>query len=202
MSKKDALCWCDHTYVDMRDEEAYEAVLWDHSQTLSTPVIRHLITHWEGLIQIPMETSSRGKRVRELWNRAEKSRFMVDPTFTTDRSKAYVEHPYEKSLTKKLIIAGVDAGFRANLDLNLITRQVRHILDLRQDTVLMPASVNLTLPEGDGLVQKYSGTRLVDRHTGCVMEAEDIERWDNDVRRGCVRALETLGVVDFNWSAV
>ncbi len=200
MSKKDALCWCDHTYVDMRADEAYEVVLWDHSQALSTPVIRHLITHWEGLIQVPMETSSRGKRVRELWNRAEKSRFMVDPTVTVDRSKAYVEHPYEKSLTKKLVIAAVDAGFRAGMDLNIITRQVRHILDLRQDTVLMPASVNDTLPEGDGLVQKYSGTRLVDRHTGCVMEPEDLVRWDNDVRRGCERALEVLGVTDFNWS--
>lgn len=200
MSKKDALCWCDHTYVDMRSDPAYEAVLWDHSQALSTPVIRHLITHWEGLIQIPMETSPRGKHVRELWNRAEKSRFMVDPTFTSDRSKAYVEHPYEKSLTKKMIIAGVDAGFKADLDPGHIARQVRHILDLRQDTVLMPASVDDALPKGDGLVQKYSGTRLVDRHTGCVMEAGDLERWDNDVRNGCSRALEALGVVDFNWS--
>jgi hypothetical protein len=148
-----------------------------------------------------MEISPRGKRVRELWNRAEKSRFMVDPTATTDRRKAYVEHPYEKSLTKKLIIAGVDAGFKAGMDPVHIARQVRSILDLRQDTVLMPASVNDTLPEGDGLVQKYSGTRLVDRHTGCVMEAGDLERWDNDVRNGCSRALEALGVTDFSWSA-
>lgn len=200
MAKKDALCWCEHAYIDMRDDESFEAVLWDHSQALSTPVIRHLITHWEGLIQVPMETSQRGKRVRELWNRAEKSRFMVDPTTTEDRSKAYVEHPYEKSLTKKMIIAGVEAGFKRNLDQTLIIRQVRHILDLRQDTVLMPASVNDTLPEGDGLVQKYGSTRLVDRHKGVTLEPDDMERWDNDVRHGCTRALETLGVKDFNWS--
>jgi hypothetical protein len=201
MSKKDSLPWCDHAYVDMRNTPAYEEVLWLHSLALASPAIRHIISHWEGLIQTPMESSASGKRVRELWNRAEKSRFMVDPAWTADRSKAYVEHPYEKSLTKKMIIAGVESGLASGLTPDFISRSVRRILDLRQDVVLMPESVNKTLLKGDGLIQKYEAVPLIDRHTGLELNQEDKERWDMIVSEECLKALSVLGVNDFKETA-
>lgn len=196
MSKKDSLSWCDHDYVDMRGTPAYEEVLWLHSLALASPAVRHIISHWEGLIQTPMESSASGKRVRELWNRAEKSRFIVDPAWTADRSKAYVEHPYEKSLTKKMLIAGVESGLASGLNPGVIARGVRRILDLRQDVVLMPESVNKCLPKGDGLVQKYEAVPLIDRHTGVLMSHEDKARWDGIVAEECLKALALLGVSD------
>jgi hypothetical protein len=108
-----------------------------------------------------------------------------------------VEHPYEKSLTKKMIIAGVASGLASGLTPDFIARSVRRILDLRQDVVLMPESVNKTLLKGDGLIQKYEAVPLIDRHTGLELNQEDKERWDMIVSEECLKALSVLGVNDF-----
>ena len=105
-----------------------------------------------------------------------------------------MEHPYEKSLTKKMIIAGVESGLAAGLAPDFIARCVRQILDLRQDVVLMPESVNKTLPKGDGLVQKYATVPIIDRNTGMQMSHEDKTRWDGIVAEECYKTLSKLGV--------
>ena len=206
--------WFENEFVDMRSRKnkAYHITLEDLASILSTDNVDWLlgsVAGWKVALNTPIEciVTDNNEIVgkHELWNCAEKTRWMADRKFYGHiLTKAYVEHPYEKQHTKAYIIEGVKAALKSGLSTRAITEQVKVIIDARLDCVLLPSSEN---PKSnhphdsvkeylgnklDGMVAKYSEIKLVDHDTKAVITKADLQGADDVMSRLVENAMTIL----------
>ena len=206
MSWRNNQPWLKHGFVPMRGPgSAYERTLAELSYTLSTEKVKWLlgkVAGWDVAINTPIEckisvaSKTKGQIVRErnLWNRAEKARWMADPeVYAYIPTKAYVEHPYEKQHTESFIIEGVEDATARGMSTRSIADQLVEIIDARLDCVLLPSDPDndqahsvihsLIGTNKDGMVQKYSQIALVDHDTQAKITSADLQKADDDMKR-------------------
>jgi len=203
--------WFQNRFVDMRTaDHAYHDTLEALAFALSTEKVDWLlgpIAGWSVVLNTPIECgiNSKGKIVgrHQLWNCAEKTRWMADPErYGHILTKAYVEHPYEKQRTKSYIIEGVKAATARGMPTRNIAVQVVEIIDSRLDCVLLPSdgvkdhphmSISPAIGTGlDGMIAKYSKVALEDHSTGFKVTLADLQRADDDMQRRVEKAMTTL----------
>jgi hypothetical protein len=203
--------WFQNRFVDMRTaDHAYHDTLEALAFALSTEKVDWLlgpIAGWSVVLNTPIECgiNAMGKIVgrHQLWNCAEKTRWMADPErYGHILTKAYVEHPYEKQRTKSYIIEGVKAATARGMPTRDIAVQVVEIIDSRLDCVLLPSdgvkdhphmSIAPAIGTGlDGMVAKYSKVALEDHSTGSKVTLADLQSADDDMQRRVEKAMTTL----------
>lgn len=204
--------WLQNHFVDMRIVDiAYHNTLESLAFALSNEKVEWLLSTvagWTVVLNTPIECSYNSAKEKivsqnELWNRAEKTRWMADPdVYGHIQTKAYVEHPYEKQFTKDFIVSGVLAACSRNMPTRDIAVQVAEIVDSRLDCVLLPSDPvankphpainNLIGSNNDGMLQKYSQIALVDHDTKAKLTLADLQKADRDMQLRVETAMTIL----------
>lgn len=204
--------WLQNRFVDMRTVDiAYHNTLESLAFALSNEKVEWLLSPvagWSVVLNTPVECGVHpvsGEIVgrHQLWNCAEKTRWMADPeVYGHIQTKAYVEHPYEKQYTKDFIKQGVLAACLRGMPARSIAVQVAEIIDARLDCVLLPSDplANKVHPEinslignnKDGMLQKYGKIALVDHNTKAKLSLADLQKVDSDMQRRVVDAMTIL----------
>ncbi len=116
--------------------------------------------------QLPMEVGNVDLRF-------ERCRWRHEDVPTGTPTTTHCEHPWSKKRTRKLVEASVRAAMQRGVDTVTIAEAIAVVLDVRQDTVLMPSDDDKKWgirneKEADGLAGRYRDIteRLVDRKTG------------------------------------
>jgi hypothetical protein len=184
--------WFQNRFVDMRTvDHAYHDTLEALAFALSTEKVDWLlgpIAGWSVVLNTPIECgiNAMGKIVgrHQLWNCAEKTRWMADPErYGHILTKAYVEHPYEKQRTKSYIIEGVKAATARGMPTRDIAVQVVEIIDSRLDCVLLPS---------DGVKDHPHMSIAPAISTGSKVTLADLQRADDDMQRRVEKAMTAL----------
>jgi hypothetical protein len=204
--------WLQNVFVDMRTVDiAYHHTLESLAFALSNEKVAWLLSPvagWSVVLNTPVECGVHpisGEIVgrHQLWNCAEKTRWMADPeVYGHIQTKAYVEHPYEKQYTKDFIKQGVLAACLRGMSARSIAVQVAEIIDARLDCVLLPSDPvankahpainNLIGNNKDGMLQKYGQIALVDHNTKAKLSLADLQKADSDMQRRVVDAMTHL----------
>lgn len=204
--------WLQNGFVDMRAVDiAYHSTLESLAYALSNEKVDWLLSPvagWKVVLNTPIECGVHpisGEIVgrHQLWNCAEKARWMADPeVYGHIQTKAYVEHPYEKQHTKDLIKQGVLAACSRGISVRAIAVQVADIIDARLDCVLLPRDPDndqahsvihsLIGTNKDGMVQKYGQIALVDHNTNAKLTPADLQKADDDMKLRVEAAMTTL----------
>jgi len=204
--------WLQNVFVDMRTVDiAYHTTLESLAFALSNEKVEWLLSPvagWSVVLNTPVECGvhpDSGEIVgrHQLWNCAEKTRWMADPeVYGHIQTKAYVEHPYEKQYTKDFIKQGVLAACLSGMPARSIAVQVAEIIDARLDCVLLPSDPVKNKPDAainnlignnkDGMLQKYSQIALVDHDTKAKLSLADLQKADDDMQRRVETAMTNL----------
>lgn len=95
-------------------------------------------------------------------------------------AQSHGEHPYTKKRTKELIAQIIDRAAVAGTPHEVLVDSVMTVLDVRQTTVLMNHGDQHKkaglIRSGDGLVERYLPTIIVDRRDGRVLTEAEVRQ--------------------------
>ena len=111
-------------------------------------------------------------------NRFERSRWRHESVVCGEPTTAHCEHPWTKKGTRQLVENYAISAINKGIQRDSIVSGIATIIDMRQDTILLPSQSTVAwgVGSGSGLADRYSDVadKIIDRKTGARLSAQEI----------------------------